>query len=125
MGLSSVYRLANVIAGDNAAWRGRDSEARRLSSSASSPLHVSMFVNGVFDSVCRRSAASLRRPASAFSQPLFTFIYTQFLLLYDSAVVFRELGFVREMRTEVGEELKTGRAALGGARRVRLEKPPA
>ncbi len=42
--------------------------------------------------------------------------------------MFRELGLVREMRVEVGEELKTGRAAaLGGARRVpqggRLEKP--
>jgi len=38
-----------------------------------------MFVNGVSDMficVCRRSAASLRRLASAFSQPLFTFIYT-------------------------------------------------
>jgi len=50
-------------------------------------------------------------------------------LLCDSAVVFRELGLVREMRTEVGEELKTGKAALGGARRVlqggRLEKQPA
>ncbi len=34
----------------------------------------------------------------------------------------RELGLVREMQTEVGEELKTGKAALGGAR---LEKPPA
>jgi len=32
---------------------------------------------------------------------------------------------VREMRTEVGEELKTGRAALGGAQRLRLEKPSA
>ncbi len=40
--------------------------------------------------------------------------------------MFRELRLVREMRTEVGEELKTGRAAaLGGACRVRLEKPPA
>jgi len=43
--------------------------------------------------------------------------------------VFRELGLVRGMWTEVGEELKTGRAALGGARRVPqggyLEKPPA
>jgi hypothetical protein len=44
--------------------------------------------------------------------------------------VFRELKLVREMRMEVGEELKTGKAAaLGGARRVpqdgRLEKPPA
>ncbi len=43
--------------------------------------------------------------------------------------MFRELKLVREMRTEVGEELKTERAALGGARRVpqggRLEKPPA
>jgi hypothetical protein len=36
----------------------------------------------------------------------------------------RELRLVREMRTEVGEELKTGRAALGACR-VRLEKPPA
>jgi hypothetical protein len=36
---------------------------------------------------------------------------------------------IRGMRMEVGEELKTGKAALGGARRVpqggRLEKPPA
>jgi hypothetical protein len=40
--------------------------------------------------------------------------------------MFRELGLVREMRTEVGEELKTGKAAAhGGARGVRLEKPPA
>ncbi len=39
--------------------------------------------------------------------------------------MFRELELVREMRTEVEEELKTGKAALGGARRVRLEKPPA
>ncbi len=37
----------------------------------------------------------------------------------------RELRLVREMRMEVGEELKTGKAALGGARRVCLEKPPA
>jgi hypothetical protein len=37
----------------------------------------------------------------------------------------RELRLARGMRTEVGEELKTGRAALGGSRRVRLEKPPA
>ncbi len=37
----------------------------------------------------------------------------------------RELKLVREMRMEVGEELKTEKAALGGARRVRLEKPPA
>jgi hypothetical protein len=37
----------------------------------------------------------------------------------------RELGLVREMRTEVGEELKRGKTALGGARRVRLEKLPA
>ncbi len=36
--------------------------------------------------------------------------------------MFRELKLVRETRTEVGEELKTGKAALGGAR---LEKPPA
>ncbi len=43
--------------------------------------------------------------------------------------MFRELKLVREMRVEVGEELKTGKAALGGARRVpqggRLEKLPA
>ncbi len=37
----------------------------------------------------------------------------------------RELKLVRGMQTEVGEELKAGKAALGGARRVRLEKPPA
>jgi len=41
--------------------------------------------------------------------------------------MFRELKLVRGRR--VGEELKTGKAALGGARRVpqdsRLEKPPA
>jgi len=37
--------------------------------------------------------------------------------------MFRELKLVRGMRGEVGEELKAGRAAaLGGARRVRLEK---
>jgi len=37
--------------------------------------------------------------------------------------MFRELKLVRGTRMEVGEELKTGRAAaLGG---VRLEKPPA
>jgi hypothetical protein len=44
--------------------------------------------------------------------------------------MFRELKLVWEMRTEVGEELKTGKAvALGGARRVPqggcLEKLPA
>jgi hypothetical protein len=44
--------------------------------------------------------------------------------------MFRELKLVRGMRTEVGEELKTGKAATsGGARRVpqggRLEKLPA
>jgi len=40
--------------------------------------------------------------------------------------MFREFKLVREMRMEVGEELKTGRAAaLGGARCGRLEKPPA
>jgi hypothetical protein len=41
----------------------------------------------------------------------------------------RELKLVWEMRTEVGEKLKTGKGAQGGARRVpqggRLEKPPA
>jgi hypothetical protein len=39
--------------------------------------------------------------------------------------MFRELGLVRGMQTEAGEELKTGRAALGGARCGRLEEPPA
>jgi len=46
--------------------------------------------------------------------------------------MFKELRLVREMRVEVGEELKTGRAAaLGGAQRAaaelrgRLEKQPA
>ncbi len=45
--------------------------------------------------------------------------------------MFRDLRLVREMRTEVGEELKTGKAALGWAQRAaaelrgRLEKPPA
>ncbi len=39
--------------------------------------------------------------------------------------MFRELGLVRGMRTEVGEELKTEKAALGGARRVCLEELPA
>jgi len=48
-----------------------------------------------------------------------------FLLLYDSAVMFRDLRLIRGMRMEVGEGLKTGKAALGGARRVRLEKLPA
>jgi len=43
--------------------------------------------------------------------------------------MFRELKLVRGMRMEVREELKTGKAAFGGARRVlqggRLEKLPA
>jgi len=45
--------------------------------------------------------------------------------------MFRELKLVREMRMEVGEELKTGKAAQGGVQRAaaelkgRLEKPPA
>jgi len=45
--------------------------------------------------------------------------------------MFRELGFVWGMWVEVGEKLKTGKAALGGAQRAaaelrgRLEKPPA
>jgi hypothetical protein len=43
----------------------------------------------------------------------------------------RDLRLIRGMWVEVGEELKTGRAALGGAQRAaaelrgRLEKPPA
>jgi hypothetical protein len=41
----------------------------------------------------------------------------------------RDLRLIREMRVKVGEELKAGKAALGGARRVpqggRLEKLPA
>jgi len=42
--------------------------------------------------------------------------------------MFRELKLVRGTRMEVGEELKTGRAALGGCFALqdgRLEKPPA
>jgi hypothetical protein len=45
--------------------------------------------------------------------------------------MFRELGLVRGMRTEVGEKLKAEKAAQGGAQRAaaelrgRLEKPPA
>jgi len=43
--------------------------------------------------------------------------------------MFREFKLVRGMRTEVGEELKTGKAAaLGGGfapQDGRLEKPPA
>jgi hypothetical protein len=48
-----------------------------------------------------------------------------------SEAVFRELKLVRGMRMEVGEELKTGKAAQGGAQqaaaelRGRPEKPPA
>ena len=37
----------------------------------------------------------------------------------------RELKLVWGMRTEFGEGLKTEKAALGGARRIRLEKPSA
>jgi len=45
--------------------------------------------------------------------------------------MFRELKLVREMHVEVGEELKTGKAAQGGAQRAaaelrgRPEKQPA
>jgi hypothetical protein len=42
--------------------------------------------------------------------------------------MFRELGLVRGMRVEVGEELKTWKATLGGGfapQDGRLEKPPA
>jgi hypothetical protein len=45
--------------------------------------------------------------------------------------MFRELKLVRGMRVEVGEELKTGKAASGGAQRAaaelrgRPEKQPA
>jgi len=48
-----------------------------------------------------------------------------------SEAVSRELKLVREMRMEVGEELKTGKAAQGGAQwaaaelRGRPEKQPA
>jgi hypothetical protein len=49
--------------------------------------------------------------------------------MHESAVMFREFKLVREMWMEVGEELKTGRAAaLGGGfapQYGRLEKPPA
>ena len=78
-------------------------------------------------------ASSIRRLASAShlrlrNRSLHSSIHN-FLLLCGSAVMFRELGFVWGMWVEVGEELKTGKAALGGARRVPqdgpLEKPPA
>jgi len=45
--------------------------------------------------------------------------------------VFGEMRLIRGMRMEVGEELKTGKAALGGVQRAaaelrgRLEKQPA
>jgi hypothetical protein len=45
-----------------------------------------------------------------------------------SETVFRELKLVRGMRVEFGEELKTGKAALGGGfapQDGRLERPPA
>ncbi len=45
-----------------------------------------------------------------------------------SEAVYRELKLVREMRIEVGEELKAGRAALHGGFAPQdgcLEKPPA
>jgi len=48
-----------------------------------------------------------------------------------SEAVFRELKLVRRRRMEVGEELKTGKAAQGGAQRAaaelrgRPEKQPA
>jgi len=54
-----------------------------------------------------------------------------FLLLCDSAVMLRDLRLVRGMWVEVGEELKTEKAAHVGAQRAavelrgRLEKPPA
>jgi len=38
-----------------------------------------------------------------------------------SGVVFRELKLVRGMRMEVGEELKTGKAAQVGAQRAAAE----
>jgi len=99
---------------------------------SSALIHVSMFVNGVSD-MFMSPASSIRRLASASrlrfrNSSLHSSIHN-FLLLCDSAVVFRESRLVRGMRVEVGEELKTGRAALGGARRVlqvgRLEKQPA
>jgi len=77
-------------------------------------------------------ASSTRRLASAsrlrlHNRSLHSSIHN-FLLLYGSAVMFRDLKLVREMRVEVGEELKTGKAALGGGfapQGGRLEKPPA
>jgi hypothetical protein len=68
--------------------------------------------------------------ASVFATALYIHLYIIFLLLCDSAVMFRELKLVRGMRTEVGEELKTGKIAQGGAQRAaaelrgRLEKQP-
>jgi len=67
------------------------------------------------------------RPPSFRNRSLHSSI-RNFLLLCDSAVMFKELRLVRGMRVEVGEELKTGRAVQGGCfvpLDGRLEKPPA
>jgi hypothetical protein len=50
------------------------------------------------------------------NRSLHSFIHN-FLLLHDSETMPK---LVRGMRVEFGEELKTGKAALGGACRVRL-----
>ncbi len=96
-------------------------------------LHVFMFVNEVSDMficVCRRSAASLRRLASAcfavFATALYIHLYIIFYYCVIRGVMFRELRLVWEMRV--------GRVALGRAQRGerlaaelrgRLEKLPA
>jgi len=129
MGLSSVDRLANVIAGDNAV--GVVESCRRGGAGWVSCcswldvlLHVFIFVNGLFD-MFMSPASSTRRLASAsrlrlHNRSLHSSIHN-FLLLCDSAVMFRELKLVREMRA--------GRAAaLGGGfapQDSRLEKLPA
>jgi hypothetical protein len=59
--------------------------------------------------------------ASVFATTLYIHLYIIFLLLCDSAVMFRELGLVRGMRTEVGEKLKTWKAAQGGAQQAAAE----
>lgn len=95
-------------------------------------LHVSMFVNGVFD-MFMSPVSSTRRPAPASrlrfrNRSLHSSIHN-FLLRCGSAVMLRDLRLIRGMWVEVGEKLKAGKAALGEARRVpqggRLEKLPA
>jgi hypothetical protein len=95
-------------------------------------IHVFMFVNGASD-MFMSPASSTRRLASAgrprFRNRSLHSSIRNFLLPCGSETMPRELKLVRGMRVEVGEELKTGRAAaLGGGfapQDGRPEKPPA